>query len=131
MSCADPNCTGHDAATIYPPRAHGLCPTGIRTFVRALERVDFMNGPSIGEPTAHRPTLGDMIRGLLKWLRAWQHSTMGRRVVFLLSLIDNPRKERHFQRRVTLLRWALLAALVAALVALGEAVGWDVLAQAL
>lgn len=131
VSCANPTCTGHDAGTIYAPRARSLCPTGIRTFVRALERVDFVNGASIGEPTPHRPTLGEIIRGLLKWLRAWQHSTMARRVAFLLSLIDNPRKEQHFQHRVTLIRWGLLAALVAALIALGEAVGWEVLVQAL
>ena len=68
-----------------------------------------MNGASMAEPAPHRPTLGEMIRGLLKWLRAWQHSTMARRVAFLLSLIDNPRKERRFQRRVTLLRWGLIA----------------------
>ena len=115
VSCANPDCTGHDAATIYPPRARGLCPTGIRTFVRALERVEFVNGISPGDPSLHRPTLGDMIRGALKWLRSWQHSTISRRVTFLLSLIGDPRRERRFQWRVTLVRWGLLAGLVAAL----------------
>src|SRR4029079_11343421 len=41
--CRDPICVGHDNATIYPERGRGLCPTGIRTFVRALERVDHLN----------------------------------------------------------------------------------------
>ena len=49
VSCDDPNCTGHDRSTVYPEQARGLCPTGIRTFVRALERVEHANSGS-GEP---------------------------------------------------------------------------------
>jgi STE24 endopeptidase len=131
VSCGDPNCAGHDASTVYPERARGLCPTGIRTFVRALERVDFVNGSSGGEEERHPKSLGTMLRGLFKWMRSWQHSTMARRVTFLLSLIGNPRKEQRFQWRVTALRWGLLAGLAAALVALGQEIGWSKLLKAL
>jgi STE24 endopeptidase len=128
VSCGDPNCAGHDHGTVYPERARSLCPTGIRTFVRALQRVDYINGSPLHDAD-HRPTLAERIRIAFKWLRSWQHSTMSRRVTFLLSLIENPRKERLFQQRVTVLRWALLALLVAALLALGHEVGWETLLQ--
>jgi STE24 endopeptidase len=127
VSCGDPNCTGHDANTVYPERARGLCPTGIRTFARALERVGQVN--LMDEPGGGRRSLVQLVRGFLGWLRAWQHSTMPRRVNFLLSLIDNPTRERRFQRSVTLLRWILLGGLAALLYALGEAVGWRELMQ--
>lgn len=125
VSCGDPHCTGHNAATVYPERATGLCPTGVRTFVRALERVGQVNHQD--EPRGR--SLVQMVRGFLGWMRAWQHSTMPRRVNFLLSLIDDPSRERRFQRSVTLLRWTLLGGLAAALYALGEAVGWHELMQ--
>jgi hypothetical protein len=128
VSCGDSNCIGHDRATVYPERARGLCPTGIRTFVHALERVDFVNGGP-GGPDGHPPTLGMRVKGFFKWLRSWQHSTMSRRVAFLLSLVGNPRTERRFQWRVTLLRWGLIVGLIAALVALGEAIGWHTLLE--
>jgi hypothetical protein len=65
------------------------------------------------------------------WLRAWQHWTIPRRVGYLLSLIDDRGRERRFQRRLKLLRWGLVVGLAAALVALGEAVGWHDLLAAL
>ena len=131
VSCGDPNCISHDRSTVYPERATGLCPTGIRTFIRALERVDLVNDTSLNAATSHNPTVADRIRGFLKWLRSWQHSTMARRVTFLQSLIGDPRRERHFQIRVTFLRWGLLVVLAAAVVALGEMVGWNVMLEAL
>ena len=90
-----------------------------------LERVGQVN--HLDEPRGR--SLVQLVRGLLGWLRAWQHSTMPRRVNFLLSLIDDPSRERRFQRSVTLLRWTLLGGLVVALYALGEAVGWHELMQ--
>jgi Zn-dependent protease with chaperone function len=124
ISCVDANCAGHDGATVYPEQARGLCPTGIRTFVAALERVGYVNGAG-GPEDDRRPTLGARLRGLLGWLKAWQHSTMSRRVAFLLGLIGNPTTERRFQRSMRVLRWGLMAALGVALYALGDAVGWD------
>jgi Zn-dependent protease with chaperone function len=130
VSCADPACEGHDEATVYVERGAALCPTGIRTCARALERVDLMNGhggPDPGEPR----TVGDVVRAVFGWLRAWQHWTIPRRVGYLLSLIDDRGRERRFQRRLRLLRWGLVVGLAAALVALGEAVGWGKLYEAL
>jgi len=130
VSCNKSICTGHDETTVYPERAQGLCPTGIRTFVRALERVGLVNTHGDPEPEKSR-SIGTLVRGFFSWLRAWQHSTMSRRVVFLLSLIGDPRKERRFQRAVTVLRWALILGLIATLYALGETVGWHELLQVL
>jgi Zn-dependent protease with chaperone function len=125
VSCVNPRCTGHDASTIYPDRAQGLCPTGIRTFVRALTRVGEVNGVAMPLGGRRPVTLRGILQGLWGWLKAWQHSTMPRRVAFLLSLIDAPDRERRFQRQMLLLRWGLLLGLLAALVALGEAVSWS------
>jgi STE24 endopeptidase len=126
VSCADPGCAGHDEATVYPERAAGLCPTGIRTCARALNRVDDVNGGSGGGPTR-----GGWLRGFFRWLRTWSHGPMPRRVEFVLGLIDDPRAERRFQRRVAALRWGLLLALAATLVGLGGAVGWRQLLEAM
>jgi STE24 endopeptidase len=130
VSCGNPNCTGHDAQTIYPERARGLCATGIRTFVNALERVGYINGHASGDEE-HPRSLGTMLRGFVAWLRAWQHSTMQRRVAFLRSLIGSPEKERRFQLSVSALRWLLILGLVAALFLLGDAVGWQKLLKVL
>lgn len=123
VSCQDPNCRGHDETTIYPERGHGLCPTGIRTFVRALARVGDVNGIA-GTGSNRRRTPAALVKGFFGWLKAWQHSTMPKRIAFLLGLIDEPKRERRFQIGVTLLRWGLIVGLTAALVALGEAVTW-------
>lgn len=128
VSCADPGCRGHDAKTAYPERAGGLCPTGIRTFVSALERVTDVNGYSRPDPARGR-SLSEAVRGLFAWARAWMHATPERRVAFLLGLIGNPARERRFQRSVLLLRWGLILGLAAALYALGDAVGWSALMQ--
>ncbi len=128
VSCGNAICTGHDETTVYPERARGLCPTGIRTFVRALERVGLVNAHA-EEFEKQQQSLRSMVKGFFGWLRAWQHSTMSRRVMFLLSLISNPERERRFQRNVTVMRWLLILGLVALLYTLGEAVGWHELLQ--
>jgi STE24 endopeptidase len=130
VSCDDPDCAGHDETTRYPERARGLCRTGIRTFVRALDQVAYINGHAAEEERRHR-TLGGVVRGVWAWFKHWMHSTTSRRVGFLLSLIGDPAKERRFQRAVTVLRWGLIVALAGALYALGEAVGWERLANEL
>lgn len=131
VSCMDPNCTGHDSATAFPDHGAGLCPTGIRTFIRALERVGLLNGYGGPDDVQARRTTRGVLQGVVGWFRAWQHWTVPRRVGFLLSLIDDLDRERRFQRRLFLLRVLLVIGLLAALVGLGKAVGWGQLLEAM
>src|SRR5205823_11105305 len=93
VSCPDPNCLVHDDSTEPAGRGRGLCPTGIRTFIRALEKVALVNGISRDRPG---------------FLQSWQHSTIGRRVAFLLAILADPSLEPRFQRRVAVAKWSLL-----------------------
>lgn len=128
VSCANPACEGHHPDTDYPTGGTGLCPIGIRTFVRALERVELLHGP---DDPAPRRAAARALRGAFGWVRAWQHGPVRRRVGFLLGLIDDPAREPRFQRRALLVRVGLIAALAGTLAALGQAVGWRALLAAL
>jgi hypothetical protein len=44
-----------------------------------------------------------------------------------MGLIDRPTEERRFQNRLFMLKCVLMLVLAAALVALGQAVGWEYL----
>jgi STE24 endopeptidase len=88
---------------VQPLRDTGLCPTGIRTFIAALEKVARLNGISRDNPG---------------WLSSWQHSTIARRVQFLQDVLTDRALERRFQRRVVLVKAALFAGLILALGAL-------------
>jgi Zn-dependent protease with chaperone function len=94
VSCAEPTCTSHDTNATLPPGARGLCPTGIRTFIDALEKVASLNEISRSKP------------GLFQ---SWQHSTIACRVDFLQRVLTDPGLESHFQRRVALVKWGLIA----------------------
>jgi Zn-dependent protease with chaperone function len=100
VSCALSDCGGHEATTELAPRGQGLCPTGIRTFIDALEKVARLNGISRDNPG---------------WLSSWQHSTIARRVEFLQGVLADRSLERRFQRRVALVKWALFLSLLGAL----------------
>jgi Zn-dependent protease with chaperone function len=100
VSCGNPACADHGTPAPIPEAACGLCPTGIRTFVRALERVGELNGISRDRPG---------------FFQSWQHSSIGRRVAFLHTLMENPSAERQFQARVFLLKCALFAVLAVVL----------------
>ena len=130
MSCGDPACTGHDEKTIYPEGGTCLCPTGIRTFTRALERVGDLNGVQMSR-ASEGWSIGQVLRAGWAWIRAWQHAPMPRRVAYLNSLIDRPELEPRFQRGVFAFKCVLMLSLAAALVALGEAVGWKALFEAM
>src|SRR5438132_2357406 len=95
VSCGQPDCSGHDGAVLQPG-ARGLCGTGIRTFISALEKVARLNGISRDKPG---------------WFQSWQHSTIARRVDFLQSVLVEPAVEQRFQRRVMILKWALFVGL--------------------
>jgi hypothetical protein len=128
VSCADPLCAGHGPRTELVPAGRGLCPTGVGTFVRALERVEEVNGMARGSVRAGRSGLFGRVAGLLRlvgvWLATWQHSTIANRVAFLRTLADDPHRERPFQVRVTLLRWGLLLFLAAGIIGLVAWNGW-------
>jgi Zn-dependent protease with chaperone function len=109
VSCASPDCRGHDAVAALPQGGRGLCPTGIRTFIAALEKVCDLNGISRDRP------------GLLQ---SWQHSTPARRVWFLHRVLADPAAERRFQRATTVVKGLLLASLVAVILVLGQLYGW-------
>jgi Zn-dependent protease with chaperone function len=109
VSCGRPDCSGHDDTT--PALGTGrLCPTGIRTFISALEKVASLNGISRDKPG---------------FLQSWQHSTIARRVEFLQALLTDATLERRFQRKVALVKWGLLLGLGSALVFLIAVQGWS------
>jgi Zn-dependent protease with chaperone function len=96
-SCGEPNCLGHGREAALTPGGRGLCPTGIRTFIRALEKVADVNGISRDRPG---------------FLQSWQHSTIGRRVAFLQSVLVDARIEAAFQRRLRRTKWVLMGGLL-------------------
>jgi len=103
ISCGRADCSGHDENTAYVANGRGLCPTGIRTFISALEKVARLNGISRDKP------------GILQ---SWLHSTIARRVDFLQRMLNDDTLEPRFQRKVGLVKWALILGLSAALVVL-------------
>jgi STE24 endopeptidase len=123
VSCINSNCLGHDETTMYSERVKRLCPTGIRTFIGALQRVNMANGNS-GFDDDRAQTLRTIIGGFFEWMRSWLHSTMSRRITFLRTLIGNPQNEQLFQLHMRMLRWGLILGLVATLFGLC-AVEWD------
>lgn len=130
VSCGDPKCEGHTAATVFPPGGRALCRTGIQTFARALERVGDLNGAAISSAPQRR-SLGNLLRTAWEWGRAWLHGPLPRRIANVRALIDRPDLEPRFQRRVFLFKCVLMVALAAALAVLGEAVGWRDLYEAM
>jgi Zn-dependent protease with chaperone function len=115
VSCSHPDCYGHEPGTVLAPAGQTLCPTGIRTFIHALEKVADVNGISRDRPG---------------FLQSWQHSTIARRVEFLQRVLLDPRVETYFQRRVILVKWVLFFVLGAALAGMMKVHGWDLLTAA-
>ncbi len=97
VSCDRPDCEGHGSEDVHcVPGKPGLCPTGVRTFISALEKVARLNGISRDKPG---------------WLQSWQHSTIARRVEFLQRVRADLTLERRFQRRVAFVKWGLVVGL--------------------
>jgi Zn-dependent protease with chaperone function len=108
VSCGRPDCTGHEGDT--PIAANGkLCPTGIRTFISALEKVVRLNGIDPEKPG---------------FFQSWQHSTPARRVQFMRAMLNDATLEPRFQQKVKRVKWALLLGLVGALAVLVASHGW-------
>jgi STE24 endopeptidase len=103
VSCGRGDCLGHEIGAPLTPSVRGLCPTGIRTFIYALEKVASVNGMSRDRPG---------------FLQSWQHGSIARRVAFLYGLLKDPTAERRFQRRVALVKWGMVVVLGAALAVL-------------
>jgi STE24 endopeptidase len=97
VSCTRRYCLGHEDGEALPPNGRGLCATGIRTFISALEKVALLNGISRDRPG---------------WLSSWQHSTIAKRVRFLEKLIADPREESHLHFSVRLIQLGILLGLV-------------------
>jgi Zn-dependent protease with chaperone function len=110
VSCARPDCTGHGPDDRLAADGRGLCATGIRTFIGALERVALVNGISRDRPG---------------FLQSWRHSTIARRVAFLERLLTDPGLAPRFQRRVALVKWALVLVIGAVLGVLVRINGWN------
>lgn len=110
VSCALQDCPSHEIQTVLLAEGKGLCPTGIRTFIAALEKVALVNGINRTRPG---------------WMQSWQHSTIARRVEFLQGVLADPAVEARFQRRVFLVKWALFLTLAVALILLGYFQGWE------
>jgi STE24 endopeptidase len=110
VSCGLAFCDGHEAET--PPAPGGLCPTGVRTFIQALEKVTRLNGVSLRKPGR---------------LQSWLHGSTAARLEFLELMLRDPRLEPRFQRRLGLVKWGLLVALGAVLLGLGATSGWEAL----
>jgi Zn-dependent protease with chaperone function len=94
VSCSTPDCHDHDDSAPLSPGGTGLCTTGIRTFIRALEKVARVNGINRDRPG---------------FLQSWQHSTIARRVEFLDRVLLDQEVETRFQRRLLLTKWGLMA----------------------
>jgi Zn-dependent protease with chaperone function len=110
VSCVRGDCANHDDGAALAPLGRSLCPTGIRIFIEALEKVACINGISRNRPG---------------WLQSWQHSTIARRVQFLQNVLNDPTLESRFQLRVACVKWGLLLTLLATLAALIATVGWE------
>ena len=95
VSCGRADCEGHEDGR-PTGESRRLCPTGVRTFIRALEKVALVNGLSRDRPG---------------WLQSWQHSTIGKRVDFLERVLVEPTVEKKFQRRVLLLQCGVMLTL--------------------
>lgn len=116
VSCTNPHCSGHSPATVLAPDGRALCPSGIRTFIRALDRVAAVNGISRGRPG---------------WLQSWLHSTIARRVDFLEQVIADPTAATRFQRRVGAIKWGAIGLLALVFAGLAISGFWDKLCAAL
>ena len=83
-----PNHSPNDWSRNDPP----LCPAGVHTFVRALEKIAELNGA-------------------VRDARSWRHFSIAKRVAFLEQLATRPEIERSFHRVVLLLKVLVIVAL--------------------
>jgi STE24 endopeptidase len=121
LSCGRPDCLEHDGSPL-PPHVERLCPTGIRTFIRALDKVASINGMVRSTPKGdfawtYSPRgvlrlFGQLLRMLPAWVQTWQHSTFERRIAFLQAMLNDPTLEPRFQQRIGRVKWGVILVLV-------------------
>ncbi len=130
-SCANPACEGHNGSTVLCENGNGLCPTGIAAFIRAMRRVEHINGMARSQPpwrgAGFLGKINCVFHLLTGWLHTWQHSTIAKRIGFLERIAERPEVERRFQARLWGLKWLIVLGLVGALGALVAWQGWEVL----
>ncbi|MSR53448.1 MAG: hypothetical protein EXS09_09205 [Gemmataceae bacterium] len=128
VSCSDPDCIGHGPETSLVAKGRGLCRTGVGIFVRALERVEEINGQTREADRIERRGPIGWFSGALRFvgisLATWQHSTIAKRVAFLKTLPGSNGGEQRFQFQVTLLRWGLFLFLAGSILAVSLWKGW-------
>jgi STE24 endopeptidase len=128
-SCRNQQCKGHDCTTVLAERGTGLCLTGINNFVKALRRVEDINGMNRPNPAWRGVSLLGKVHWIFRlltgWLYTWQHSTISKRVAFLERMAVDPTVEQHFQSRIWVLKWLIAIGLLACLIGLGAWQGWD------
>lgn len=105
-----------------------VCVNGIDAMIRALTRVADAAGMDARTGTAEDSSRW---RRFVALLRSWQHGSIPERIRFLAVVMETPELERRVQRRVYLLRWALIVALAAAIVGFAAVVGWEKVAMML
>jgi Zn-dependent protease with chaperone function len=110
VSCGEANCQAHGPETQLLPGGKGLCATGIRVFIEALEKVARVNGMSRKRPG---------------WLQSWQHSTIAHRVDFLEGVLADRTLEPRFQRTVVRVKWLLAVGLTIVFLILCGIEGWQ------
>lgn len=121
VSCGRPDCQDHESAPMAA-EGRGLCPTGIRTFIRALDKVASINGMVRSAPIcdfawSYSPRgvlrlCGQLVRALPAWVQTWQHSTIDRRIAFLQGMLTDPTVEPRFQQRIGRVKWGVIIVLV-------------------
>jgi STE24 endopeptidase len=110
VSCDRADCLDHAPNLELTMTGRGLCPTGIHTFMDALEKVGHLNGISRDRPG---------------WLQSWQHSTIARRIDFLHQVLRDQTVEKRFQKRIALTKCVLILGVGALLVVLAQVTTWD------
>jgi Zn-dependent protease with chaperone function len=99
VSCADPDCDGHDSGATLAPGGTALCRTGLQTMASALECV-------LG-----RGESPDLLDRWLERIQAWQHGPTRGRIDYLQSLTGKTDTDRPFQRQFLVAKIAIVVAL--------------------
>src|SRR5205823_7080298 len=112
VSCSRSDCLDHEPGAALPGVGPAPCPTGINTFMNALEKVAYLNGISRDRPG---------------WLQSWQHGSIAQRVEFLSQMRSDLTLEPRFQRRLVFIKIGLVFGLAAILTVAGALVGRGIL----